>query len=190
VTVADRIRAAAELLEAIADDRALLAAASDAERTRLLRAAGRVSRPDAADRRKLVKATKRDRKAAKVERAERVLAATGIRALRREPVFVTPAAGPRLFAPAGFAPEDVLDADDAPAVRRAAVDARNCYVCKRDYTALHHFYDQLCPPCAARNFAKRTETADLRGRVALLTGGPGEDRLPGGDQAAARRGRR
>ncbi len=29
----------------------------------------------------------------------------------------------------------------------------------------------MCPPCAAFNFAKRTELADLRGRVALLTGG-------------------
>ena len=36
---------------------------------------------------------------------------------------------------------------------------------------IHHFYDQLCPSCAELNFAKRTELADLRGRVALLTGG-------------------
>ena len=48
---------------------------------------------------------------------------------------------------------------------------QHCYVCKQQYTAVHHFYDQLCPPCAELNFAKRTETADLRGRVALLTGG-------------------
>ena len=39
------------------------------------------------------------------------------------------------------------------------------------YDAIHHFYDQLCPSCAELNFAKRTELADLRGRVALLTGG-------------------
>jgi NAD(P)-dependent dehydrogenase (short-subunit alcohol dehydrogenase family) len=36
---------------------------------------------------------------------------------------------------------------------------------------VHHFYDQLCPTCAELNFFKRTELADLRGRVALLTGG-------------------
>ena len=29
----------------------------------------------------------------------------------------------------------------------------------------------MCPPCAAFNFTRRTELADLRGRVALLTGG-------------------
>ena len=44
-------------------------------------------------------------------------------------------------------------------------------MCKKHFTEVHHFYDQMCPPCAELNFAKRTETADLRGRVALLTGG-------------------
>ncbi len=36
---------------------------------------------------------------------------------------------------------------------------------------IHHFYDRLCCSCGDVNFAKRTEVADLRGRVALLTGG-------------------
>jgi NAD(P)-dependent dehydrogenase (short-subunit alcohol dehydrogenase family) len=44
-------------------------------------------------------------------------------------------------------------------------------VCKRKFVEVHHFYDQLCSACAAFNYEKRTETADLRGRVALLTGG-------------------
>jgi hypothetical protein len=47
----------------------------------------------------------------------------------------------------------------------------HCYVCKQKYAVVHHFYDQLCPTCAELNFRKRTELADLRGRVALLTGG-------------------
>ena len=50
-------------------------------------------------------------------------------------------------------------------------EAQHCYVCKEKFHEIHHFYDQLCPDCAAFNFAKRTETADLSGRVALLTGG-------------------
>ena len=50
-------------------------------------------------------------------------------------------------------------------------DARVCYVCKQRFSELHHFYDQLCPACASVNFAARTALADLRGRVALLTGG-------------------
>jgi NAD(P)-dependent dehydrogenase (short-subunit alcohol dehydrogenase family) len=44
-------------------------------------------------------------------------------------------------------------------------------VCKRRYQEIDTFYDQLCPTCASFNFAKRSETADLSGRVALLTGG-------------------
>jgi NAD(P)-dependent dehydrogenase (short-subunit alcohol dehydrogenase family) len=170
-TLADRVRDAVDLLESIVDNRALLAGVAERDRTRLLQAAGRVSRPDAAERRRLVQATKRERRAAKVERAERVLAETGIRSLRREPVFVTPAA--KLFAPPAFEPDDVLEVDGAagPGAGREAAEARNCYVCKRDYETLHHFYDQLCPGCAALNYAKRAETADLAGRVALLTGG-------------------
>lgn len=46
-----------------------------------------------------------------------------------------------------------------------------CYVCKRPFTELHHFYDALCPACAELSFAKRHQTADLRGRTALVTGG-------------------
>ena len=45
------------------------------------------------------------------------------------------------------------------------IPSRHCYVCKEHFTTLHHFYDQLCPTCAEFNFAKRTELADLTGRV-------------------------
>lgn len=164
-SLAKRLRAAAELLESIVDNRALLAGVPEADRTRLLQAAGQVSRPDAVDRRQLVKATKRQRKAAKVDRAESVLAGTGIRKLRRKSVFMTP----NVFPPAGFEQGDgVGDGESEP---REATEPQNCYVCKKNYSTIHHFYDQLCPPCAELNFSKRTESADLRGRVALLTGG-------------------
>jgi NAD(P)-dependent dehydrogenase (short-subunit alcohol dehydrogenase family) len=160
---AERIGAAADLLEAIAADRALLAEAEPDVRLRLLRAAGEVSRPDALARRRLQLATRRERRAAKVARAEQALGETGIRRLREQPVFSTP----RLFAPVDFEQTDVTD---EPGFREA-VEERNCYVCKQDFAELHHFYDQLCPPCAELNWFKRTELADLSGRVALLTGG-------------------
>jgi NAD(P)-dependent dehydrogenase (short-subunit alcohol dehydrogenase family) len=54
---------------------------------------------------------------------------------------------------------------------RESLQPLHCYVCKQKYSQVDDFYDQLCPPCAAFNFAKRGETADLRGRIALLTGG-------------------
>lgn len=47
---------------------------------------------------------------------------------------------------------------------------RSCYVCKVRYRDLHHFYDQLCPSCASLNWEKRRTSADMRGRVAIVTG--------------------
>jgi NAD(P)-dependent dehydrogenase (short-subunit alcohol dehydrogenase family) len=47
---------------------------------------------------------------------------------------------------------------------------RKCYVCKAEYRRIHPFYDQLCPACGDENHARRAITADLRGRVALVTG--------------------
>jgi NAD(P)-dependent dehydrogenase (short-subunit alcohol dehydrogenase family) len=85
---------------------------------------------------------------------ESVLNETGIRALRRQPVFTTP----------NFLPPENFE-------YRETLEPQHCYVCKEAFSTVHHFYDQLCPGCAAFNFMKRTERAELTGRVALLTGG-------------------
>jgi NAD(P)-dependent dehydrogenase (short-subunit alcohol dehydrogenase family) len=50
------------------------------------------------------------------------------------------------------------------------ITPRLCYVCKTDFHDIHFFYDQMCGPCAELNWAKRTATADLRGRVVMVTG--------------------
>ena len=160
---AERVRAASALLEDIVADRGLLAQLNPEDRKRLLDSAALVYHPDAAARRQLVKATVRRRKAERVEREEQARSATGIRALRRQAVFTTP----NVFPPEDFSPDDIPPTDD----QSSQLERQHCYVCKQDFTELHHFYDQLCPSCAAFNFAKRTELADLRGRVALLTGG-------------------
>jgi len=162
-TLTQRLQAATELLEAIAGNRELLAGFSEAERNRLLSAAGQISRPDARARRQLLKTYERQRKAAKTERAESALNQTGIRKLRRQTVFTTP----NVYPPIGFEQKEI---ESDPEFREPH-EEQNCYVCKQNYSQLHYFYDQLCPQCAELNFRKRTETADLRGRVALLTGG-------------------
>jgi hypothetical protein len=82
----ERLRAATALLEQIVADRALLLEVPAADRHRLIQAAGHVYSPDAIARRRLVRATMRERKAAKVRREEQALDATGIRTLRRQPV--------------------------------------------------------------------------------------------------------
>ena len=162
-TLVAQLKAAAELLEKAAADRALLASLSVEERSRLLKAAGDIYCPDVNARRRLVKARVRQRKAEKSERDQTVLNETGIRVLRRKPVFTTP----NVLPPANFIQEEV----DGDPEFREVVEPQNCYICKKDYSTIHHFYDQLCPACADFNFRKRTETADLHGRVALLTGG-------------------
>ncbi|HEX5000290.1 MAG TPA: SDR family oxidoreductase [Terriglobia bacterium] len=159
----EQVRAAARLLESIADDRGRLAQASVEDQKRLVAAAGRVFQPDSASRRRLMKANRRQGKTARIERIETTLSETGIRALRREKVFNTP----NVFPPANFEQHDI---DDNPDFREA-IEPRHCYVCKASYASIHHFYDQLCPECAELNWFKRGELADLRGRVALLTGG-------------------
>ena len=81
-TFEERLRQAAELLEAIAKNREILASVSEEDQRRLLRAAGEVFEPDDAARRRLIKAMRRHHKARKTEREEVTLAQTGIRKLR------------------------------------------------------------------------------------------------------------
>ena len=161
-----RLRAAVQLLEAVADNRQLLDQLPAKDRQRLHQAVARAYHPDPGARRIRLKAAEKARHAAKIQAEDNVLDNTGIRTLRRRPVFTTPNA----FAPEGFVPHDVAPDQDA-AQPRESIEPKHCYVCKRKYTTIHFFYDQLCPDCAAFNYAKRDESADLRGRVALLTGG-------------------
>jgi len=161
--LADEVRDATQLLETIVADRGLLALLTAEQRMRLIRAAGNVYSPDNRARRRMVKAGVRLRRAAVVNHAESALSQTGIRALRRQPVFNTP----NVFPPAGFEQREI----DGDPDHRETVEPQLCYVCKCQFTTVHHFYDQMCPPCAEYNFSKRTELADLKGRVALLTGG-------------------
>ncbi|HEX4275980.1 MAG TPA: SDR family oxidoreductase [Bryobacteraceae bacterium] len=146
-----------ELLESIAADRSLLDAIAPEERQRLQLAIAQIYNPDPVARRRRMKAAERERSAASAVRDSAILQQTGIRQLRSKPVFTTP----NTFAPEipeQFEPEETEE-------------QKHCYVCKAKYSAIHHFYDQMCPECAEFNFMKRTERARLEGRVALLTGG-------------------
>jgi len=152
----ERLRAAVDLLELIAADWRVLDQLPAKDRRRLHEAIAKVYNPDPIARRRKIKSEERARKADGTRREEAVLQKTGIRALRRKPVYTTP----NVFPPKGFEPG-----------RRDSLEPQHCYVCKQKYAEIHHFYDQLCPGCAELNFRKRTEMADLGGRVALLTGG-------------------
>src|SRR5918995_1274347 len=162
--IVDRLRDTVALLESIASDRTVLEGVPPEERQRLLQAVAHVYSPDRAERRRMAKAAARDRKAQRVKQDEVARAETGIRTLRQKPIFHTP----NVFPPERFGQTDVADESTA---YRVSEELQHCYVCKQKYTQIHHFYDQMCPSCAELNFAKRTELADLRGRVAILTGG-------------------
>lgn len=157
-----RMREVMAAMEEIAADRALLNHLTAEEQKRLIMASGEVFCPDVKQRRRQTKQRNRARRAEKVSRDQQVLDQTGIRKLRAQNVFTTP----NVYPPKNFE-QCELDEPDF----REVVEAQNCYICKQDYSRVHHFYDQLCPECAELNYRKRSETAGLGGRVALLTGG-------------------
>jgi len=153
----EELRRAREVLEAVVSDRSLLAQLPDEERTRLLVAAGRTIHPDLEQKRRLVRSLRAVQRRRAEAHDRSVLAGTGIRAAREAEVFVPP---PRRLG------------TGAPEVERSREvrKPRTCYVCKVEYRTVHAFYDALCPACAEINYEKRFQTADLRGRVALVTG--------------------
>jgi NAD(P)-dependent dehydrogenase (short-subunit alcohol dehydrogenase family) len=165
----DRLRTALDLLEAIEADRSVLDTLPEADRVRLHQVVAKVYHPEPKARRAKLKQQAKARHQEKVAKAEALLEQTGIRALRRKPVFSTP----NYFPPHAAGLHDASNGENAEATPAPvhSPELRHCYVCKQKFTQLHHFYDQMCPACAELNFFKRTETADLTGRVALLTGG-------------------
>ncbi|MCB9896940.1 MAG: SDR family oxidoreductase [Planctomycetes bacterium] len=160
-----RVEAAdvAAWLESLAADRGHLAALPDAMRERLLRACGQLARPDRLARNAFNKARRRRDHSARRVADEAVLDRTGIRVQRLELVYPTPDVQGDGPAQPGLA--------DAPSSPGRLHEARSCYICKADYRDVHHFYDAMCPDCAEFNFVRRHQSADLSGRVALLTGG-------------------
>jgi NAD(P)-dependent dehydrogenase (short-subunit alcohol dehydrogenase family) len=145
---------ATAVLEALAADRAPLSALDRAVQKRFLAAAGRVSAPDRQDSRSLARLKRKTEKVAERDADRQLLERTGIRRLRANPIFETPRRRGEAPPPLGELGEE-----------------RVCYVCRKAYRQVHGFYDQLCVECGDFNFAKRHQVADLRGRVALVTGG-------------------
>ena len=156
-TAADLVRVR-KVLEAVVRDRSALSAIDADEREALLMAAGRVSRPERNELRKLRRVLrKQDREDQKAHDAA-LIESTGMRQARRESVFGVPETrGEAPGAPDGWTAKELKE-------------PTACYICKADFTELHHFYDQMCPPCAALNWSKRFQSADLTGKVVVITG--------------------
>jgi NAD(P)-dependent dehydrogenase (short-subunit alcohol dehydrogenase family) len=126
------------------------------QRTNLIKVTGQFSRPnrDEFSRRKKDAQKANKRKQDKMDRVARK--ETGIRNAREAHIFT--------------APKLLQAADLANKEQQELKIARNCYVCKTSFNKLHHFYDTMCNECGDFNYAKRFQTANVKGQVAVITG--------------------
>ena len=147
-----------ELLESIALDPTRLASIDEVLRRRLVTAAGQISRPDKLAKRAVASALWRRERDDRRRHDTAILERTGTRVLRRASVYPTPLPGATAAPP----PRKTRDEE--------LYEPRKCYVCKVTFNRVHFFYDSMCPSCADLNWTKRHQTADVAGRVALVTG--------------------
>ena len=171
----DEILAQIEWLEDLVRDPVRLAGLGEETLVRLRAVSSRIAYPDRLARRAFNNQRARSERARKRAADEVALDGTSNRALKRSLRF--PTAPPEL---------DISDFDrnllerqadrvavgssDASAHDRELLSERACYVCKKPFRKLHTHYDTMCPACAEINWLKRHQTADLTGRVALITG--------------------
>jgi NAD(P)-dependent dehydrogenase (short-subunit alcohol dehydrogenase family) len=148
----EQIENAVRALQELVRDGANLERVPKELRERLMIAAGRLVRPGRLELRLRNKEIRRAREKKQQNLDREARNATGIREARKAAVFQAPAL--------------VGSAIEGPSL----VNPRNCYVCKVEFTKLHHFYDSMCIACGEFNYQKRFQRADLRGQVALITG--------------------
>lgn len=153
---AEEIQKCIDTLTALNNDTDQLFELSKEQRADLMKSAGKLSRPN---RDEFIRRKKDAKKAAKrkmIERDKHARKETGIRSARESVVFEAPK----------LLPQQTIENRD----EKELESPRNCYVCKTMFTKLHHFYDTMCEDCADFNYAKRFQTADLTGQVAVVTG--------------------
>lgn len=126
------------------------------KRIELIKAAGQLSRPSKQDFARRVKDAKKNEKRKQAVRDKHARKETGIRSAREAHVFVAP----KLLAAAELENKEQFE----------LTTPRNCYVCKTEFTKLHHFYDTMCTDCGDFNYAKRFQNANVKGQVAVITG--------------------
>jgi NAD(P)-dependent dehydrogenase (short-subunit alcohol dehydrogenase family) len=165
---AELIAEASEFLEAVSEEYERLGTLPQKVRQRFLMAAGRVARPGPWERHALASAALERRKSEIRKKDEGILARTGIRTSRRQPVFTPWSHGGTIDEHGRVHTHDV--AEEAPPESSRLEESVPCYVCKNPFRDVHFFYDALCPSCAELNWKKRTPHADLTGRAAVITG--------------------
>ncbi|MDX1348899.1 MAG: SDR family oxidoreductase [Putridiphycobacter sp.] len=150
----EQVQACINTLQALLNDTNQLFELPETKRVELMMVAGKLSRPtkEEADRRR--KDAKKAAKRKQRERDKHARKETGIRSARASQVFT---------APKFLELPKELE-------KKYLESPRTCYVCRKEYNELHHFYDAMCLECGDFNYAKRFQTADLSGQVAVVTG--------------------
>lgn len=151
------INSCISVLEHLLENGDQLVHLSEEQLLKLMMAAGKITRPDKAEIHKRNKSVKVARKQAEIANNRKARAATSIRSARVANVFE---------APAQVALTEAANA----AEKHSLTSEQNCYVCKKPYTQIHHFYDSMCTECGDLNYKKRFQTCDLTGQIALITG--------------------
>lgn len=144
------------ILESLLEDTDQLFDIPEEKRVALMKAAGLLSRPSREEFQRRRKSAKKAAERKKREREKHARKETGIRSAREAAVFIAPK----------FLEMPKQDEKEIPELE----SPRNCYVCKAEFTKLHHFYDTMCGDCGDFNYAKRFQTANLKGQVAVVTG--------------------
>ncbi|WP_372775130.1 SDR family NAD(P)-dependent oxidoreductase [Mangrovibacterium sp.] len=153
----DEIEQCISVLEYLLKNGDQLVHLNEEQRIKLMKAAGQISRPDRAERKKRNKGVKQTKKNERSEINRKARAASSIRQARLASVFE--------------APEQIaLEEADSTKGKHVLTTEHNCYVCKKRYTEVHHFYDTMCTECGDLNYRKRFQTCDLTGQIALITG--------------------
>ena len=150
-----QIDACIATLEKLVGDTNQLFELSEEKRIALLKAAGSLTRPNRDEFSRRKKDAKKAEKRKMIARDRHARKETGIRSAREASVFVAPL---------------MIDLTGNKEKELELESPRNCYVCKAEFTKLHHFYDTMCTECGDFNYAKRFQTADLTGQVAVITG--------------------
>ncbi len=160
-------------LEWLAEDHRRLTALDEETLRRLRDAGGRIAFPDRTERRALSRHRRNALREKVRTRDDAALDATSNRALKRALRFPVAPANLAISSSDRELLERQATREALPAKSRASrrlEEPRDCYICKHPYHELHHHYDSLCPECAQLNWSKRNQSANLEGRVALVTG--------------------
>ena len=152
---AEEINSCISVLQKLVGDTNQIFNLSEEKRIAIMTAAGLLTRPNREEFSRRKKDAKKAEKRKMVARDKHARKETGIRSAREASVFVAPL---------------MIDLTGENKKELELESPRNCYVCKTVYTKLHHFYDTMCTECGDFNYAKRFQTADLTGQVAVITG--------------------